>query len=267
MNLRHRNRNKADVPRTHFLVALFFCLFVVLILAAFAKAEEPVILHLGQSTDVLAVSALIDRFDSKETVITINPATESPVEIPAFVAYATACAKLSDATPLLAEVLGDVAATGQVRMAAAVALSRTGPEAIGAEPALNRLLAGTQVERRMAAGVIQGIGPAAASLVPALSPNLYSVSGDFHTQYWTCRALGAIGPEASHSVPDLAYLCEYGVASVRRNACLAIGLIAPGTDMEAYGREVLEKSRHDWIAPVRDAAEEGLANFHVNIND
>ena len=183
---------------------------------------------------------------------------EVPVPVPGFVVYARACAKLDGAVEPLVEVLANGSVTS--RLAAAVALAEIGVDAIAAEPVLRDMLSGTDIERRMAAGVIQGIGPAAEPLLDALAPNLYSEN--FHVQYWTCRALAAIGPAAANLTPDLCYLAENGVASVRRNACLALGDVAVGTEYEQLASETLTSVLdNEFLHPVKVAASTALANF------
>ena len=92
-----------------------------------------------------------------------------------------------------------------------------------AVPALIKLLEENSPEtRREAMYGLMGIGSAAGPAVPALIAMLSS--NDFHTQYWSCRALAKIGmPAAEPAIPILISMLTDGVASVRGNAAAALG--------------------------------------------
>ncbi|HUG68245.1 MAG TPA: HEAT repeat domain-containing protein, partial [Pirellulaceae bacterium] len=112
------------------------------------------------------------------------------------------------------------------RRAAAIALHDIQPPPKEAVPALVTLLIQNEPETRIAAMyAIIGLDPKpAASAMPSLHAMLDS--DDFHTQYWACRTIAAVGaPEALTTVPKLIELTATGVASVRSNAADAIGLI------------------------------------------
>lgn len=246
-----------DVCHLHFLIATLVLALLLFLLITQSESAEVIKYPAGVPDERAAVETLIDQFDSKDVVVTQHPVMEIPVYIPAFVVHARACAKLDGALEPLIEMLAG--GTLQSRVAAGVALKEIGADAIAASSVLRDMLGGTTQEKRLAAGVIEGIGREASSLIHCLTPNLYS--RDFHTQYWTCRALASIGPGACEAIPDLCYLVEYGVASVRKNACLALGSVSPGTDMESLALLTLEKASSDFSFPVRQAAEKALGNF------
>lgn len=79
-------------------------------------------------------------------------------------------------------------------------------------------------------GTLEGLGKVAAEAVPVIIPRL--ASEDFHSQYFACRALAAIGPPAKPAVAELIRLTREGVSSPRRHACLALGKIGPAVGEE-----------------------------------
>jgi HEAT repeat protein len=95
-----------------------------------------------------------------------------------------------------------------------------------------------------------GIGPEAKDAIPTVMKMLDS--DDFHTQYWACRALGAIGSEASCATGKLAHLVTSGVTSVRRNAAKALGNIGPSVGEE--GVHALLEGLNDPNQPVKQQA-------------
>jgi hypothetical protein len=206
----------------------------------------------GQPDDTLAIRTLVEKFDSPDVVIRTEPTL---VVQPAFVNYALACAKLDGAAPILAEVLAGGDYSQQARVAAAVALEAIGPDAIVAEPALRGMLSSPEEgENNLACGIIRGIGPDAVPLLPLVRALLNADS--FHTQYWACRAIAAMGEDASDATGDLCQLLTNQPASVRRNACIALGEVAVASPMVPEVVELLAKvAKEDPVAPVREAAE------------
>ncbi|MBP89098.1 MAG: hypothetical protein CMJ64_20675 [Planctomycetaceae bacterium] len=139
-----------------------------------------------------------------------------------------------------------------VKRCAALALGRIGAEAKAAVPALHELAKEDDgATRRVAIYALMAIGPASAPAMPTLAKTLRHE--DFHTQYWSCRAIGAIGaPAALPAVPTLIELLSTGNPSVKRNAADALGQIGP-----AAGERViapLVKLLNDKVQPVRRAA-------------
>lgn len=115
----------------------------------------------------------------------------------------------------------------QKRRCAGLALGRIGPEAEPAVDALTAmLLEDADKTRTIAIYALSRIGPKAGPTLPHLIRGLSH--SDFHTQYWSCRAIAAIGsPGALEAVPKLIELVSEGNASVRRNAAAALGNIGP----------------------------------------
>lgn len=109
----------------------------------------------------------------------------------------------------------------------ALSFGEIGSEAHAAVPVLHQLLLREESGVRIAAiYALRAIGPKAAPAMPDLINAL--ASADFHTQYWSCRAIAAIGePEALAAVPKLIELLATSNPSVRRNAAEALGLIGP----------------------------------------
>ncbi|MFO0905660.1 MAG: HEAT repeat domain-containing protein [Pirellulales bacterium] len=133
------------------------------------------------------------------------------------------------------------------------ALSGLGAQATPIIPDLIRILETDNPDnRRHVLAIIQALGPIAKDATPAIRKKLFHE--DFHTQYWACRAIGAIGPEAIAAAPDLGKLLSTRyAASVRRNAALALGLLGPG--IGRAGVEQLTDMLRDRNHPVRiDAA-------------
>lgn len=148
----------------------------------------------------------------------------------------------------------------EVRVEAAIALAKIGPEAIAAEPVLKEMLRGNnELDNALACGIIQGIGGRAVNLIDDIGMLL--AHENFHIQYWACRALGAIGPMAHRKALILGTMMLNEEASVRKNAAMAIGNIALGCSEEDFRAVIywLEYTiENDVCHPVREAAKEAL---------
>jgi HEAT repeat protein len=140
----------------------------------------------------------------------------------------------------------------QRRTAASLVIMILGPEAKDVLPALTEALQTADLETRRPAlmSALLGLGVEAKPAMPLMLEFLDDE--DFHTQYWACRVLGAIGPEAEVAVPKLVTLVQRSVASVRRNAAAALGRIGPGIGPQAL--EALIQALHDPLQPVREQA-------------
>lgn len=229
---------------------------VVLLLCVPVYGED-IILDANTPNEVLAVQVLIEKFDSLDIVIRTKPRGM----IPAFVIYAEAAAFFGDcAVDPLIKALGE---ESQIRVAAAIGLEAIGPAAIKATPQLIVMLAGSDRDNILACGIIRGIGPDAVKLVPLLRPLLDN--DNFHVQYWACRALNSIGPGAQMATPDLCRELLMGIASVRRNAAITLGNIAPGMTKRQLQETIdaLEVATQDKCQPVRVAATEALDKISV----
>ncbi|MGQ9607233.1 MAG: HEAT repeat domain-containing protein, partial [Thermogutta sp.] len=134
-----------------------------------------------------------------------------------------------------------------------------GAAGVPAVPRLIELLEKDDVRyRRTVIGALMSIGPAAAPAVPLLRKQLFSE--DFHTQYWSCRALGAIGaPAALEAVPDLIDRLKNGAASVKRNAAAALGKLGPDIGAEAVN--ALIEAVEDPLQPIREQAIQALGRI------
>ncbi|NMC18780.1 MAG: HEAT repeat domain-containing protein [Thermogutta sp.] len=134
-----------------------------------------------------------------------------------------------------------------------------GPAGAPAVPRLIELLEKDDPRyRRAVIGALMSIGPASAPAVPLLRKQLFSE--DFHTQYWSCRALGAIGaPAALEAVPDLIDRLKNGAASVKRNAAAALGRLGPDIGTEAL--QALIEAVDDPVQPVREQAIQALGRI------
>jgi HEAT repeat protein len=240
-------------------------LLVLLLLCAPAVAAVPVI-ELDEDTpnQVIAVEALIERFDDSDVIVRYVPWEHS---LPAFVAYAEAVATFGDCAvgPLMVALQDE---NPQVRVAAAIALEAVGPAAIEAKPLLIEMLQSDDDRTNiLACGIIRGIGPGAGELTDLLKSQL--CNQNFHVQYWSCRALGGIGTNAEPAVGMLSNLLVRGVASVRRNAATALGDIAVGLDQKSQDDivQALQLATTDWSHCVCVAAREALLkieNFKKN---
>jgi HEAT repeat protein len=135
-----------------------------------------------------------------------------------------------------------------------------GAEAAPAVPVAVEQLRRDQPERRTCfIYALMGIGPPAANAVPVLIQML-DKTDDFHTQYWSCRALGRIGlPAAKPAVPKLVRLVRDSAPSVRGNAAAALGNLGAGTGAEAVA--VLIAALDDRLDNVRRAAAVALGQF------
>lgn len=230
-------------------------MFSILFLLITAAGGSEIQLGPSQPDDTIAIRALVEKFDSEDIIIRTDPLL---VVQPAFVNYALACAKLEGAAPILAEVLDS--GSWQGRVAAAVGLEAIGPGAMVAEPVLRKMLTTPEEgENNLACGIIRGIGSDALPLLPLVRPLLNAES--FHTRYWACRAIAAMGEEAGEATADLCQLLTSDQpASVRRNACIALGEVAMASPLVSAAIEKLEKvAKEDPSAPVREAAEGALS--------
>jgi HEAT repeat protein len=205
--------------------------------------------------DVAAVQALIEQFDDTEIITRMEPWYDT---LPAFVVHAEAAASFGECAvdPLIVALRDE---NPQVRTAAAIALEAVGPAAIKAKPLLEEMLQ-SDIDHTniLACAIIRGIGPGAADLVDLVRARLHDEN--FHVQYWACRALGGIGLDAAHVVNDLLDCLTTGVASVRRNAALALGEITKTIDNNGPIIQALEQvKKNDRSVPVRDAARDALS--------
>jgi HEAT repeat protein len=209
--------------------------------------------------EVLAVQALIDCFDDTDYVFRVDPVLET---VPTFAIYAEAAASFGAcAVDPLIEALGG---SRQSRVAAAIGLEACGPLAIKARPELLKMFENDGRDSILACAIIRGIGPGAKEFVPQLTISLQA--DDFHVQYWACRALSSIGPDASPAAGALIEALHTGVASVRRNAAIALGNIAVNFDGKSKWAviQALRQTQKDYSAPVRGAAKEALHKLGAN---
>jgi len=208
--------------------------------------------------EVVTVQALIDRFDDTEIVVRTEPWYDTR---PAFVDHAEAVAAFGDCAvdPLIVALEDE---NPQVRVAAAVALEMIGPAAIKAKPILEEMLQSDDDRTNiLACGIIRGIGGPDAIELTELVVTLLD-NENFHVQYWACRALGGVGPRAAPvAAGKLIELLETGVASVRRNAAVALGDIAAGLEDQSVVIQALERTTKDYSHLVREAAEEALTKI------
>lgn len=173
--------------------------------------------HIG-SDDEAVIAGLLER---------LNDEALRSDDVPVWAFAARALGQLGPkSVPRLIAKLSAENRTG--RRGAAVALHDIKPPPTEALPALVILLKQNEPTTRIAAmyAILQ-LGP---RLAITAMPELQMMLGcdDFHTQYWSCRVIGAIGqPEALVAVPKLVDLTAAGVASVRVNAADAIGSIGP----------------------------------------
>lgn len=251
---------------------LLFVLFCCALTAASGVEPEcnsqTITIPLDTSTDTLAVQVLIEKFESTDYILRTDDEGHMMAIVPAFACYAQACAKLDGAAPILTEVLagGTPTANGpsmvysqQARVAAAIALEAIGPEAMVAWPTLAIMLHSPQErENIVALAVIRGIGPEAASLLTSVRTLLYAE--DFHTRYWACRAVAAMGDAGEPAAADLCLLLMMDEpASVRRNACIALGEVAPGSqEADIAVRLLAEVLATDYSHPVQVEAKVAL---------
>ena len=232
--------------------------FLVLLLVSPAFGEE-IRLDADTPNEVLAVQALIERFDDTDYVFRTDPLLEV---VPAFAIYAEAAASFGECAinPLIQALDG----SRQSRVAAAIGLAAIGPLAIKARPQLIEMLETGGRDSILACAIIQGIGPDAKEFVPQL--RLLLAADDFHVQYRACRALSAIGPGAGSTAGALIVALREGVASVRRNAAIALGNIAVELDGKSKWAviQALRQTQNDYSVPVREAAMEALRNLGAN---
>ncbi|MBC8351804.1 MAG: HEAT repeat domain-containing protein [Planctomycetes bacterium] len=191
-----------------------------------ARAAAAIALgHIGLDDDA-AIAALLVRLEDKEL---------RSDDTPVWAFAAQALGKLGPkSVPRLIEKLAADNRTG--RRAAAVTLHDIKPPPRQAVPALMTLLIQNEPETRIAAMyAIIALDPKQAA--PAMTSLRSMLNGDdFHTKYWACRTIGAIGaPEALDAVPKLLELTGTGVASVRSNAADAIGTIGVTVGSRAIG--------------------------------
>lgn len=249
--------------KRHFELICFIVIVTLfsLIVGTATVYGDDVILYPCQPDDSLAVWALVEEFDSEDVVWRYDPVL---IIQPAFVNYAISASKLDGAGPILTEVLAGVSPDGlpyswQERVAAGCGLEAMGSEAIVAEPVLREMLeSDVRGEIVLALGIVRGIGPGAASLLEPVRAHLAASS--FHTRYWACRALGAIGWRASDATADLCDLLRSDQpASVRRNACAALGRVAGcSPDLDRACFLLIHVAMNDQCQPVRVEAEAAL---------
>jgi len=252
---------------------LFVVMLVIVLLISGAVFGGERIVPLEKPADTIAVETLIAQFDSQDVILRTDADGCLMYAIPAFSCYAEACAKLDGCVPLLIDVLGTPTdpnppegfipvVSPQARLAAACALEAVGPEAIQAEPLLRTMLETPDVrENIMALGIIRGIGPDAASLLGPVRTLLYAEN--FHVRYWACRAVASMGDAGEPAVADLCLLLMMDEpASVRRNACIALGEVAGCSVNLGPAVRVLEEiAADDYSHPVRVAARAALEKF------
>ena len=138
------------------------------------------------------------------------------------------------------------------------ALVLLGPQAKPAAAPIAALASRTKPPMRwLALEALRDLGPASAGVQQTMLKLLDD--DNFHTQYWACRVLGAIGSQAAKAAPALQKKAENGVASVRRNAIAALGDIGP-----AAGEDALQTLRTRLFDPrqlVKEAAAEALGKW------
>ena len=130
----------------------------------------------------------------------------------------------ADAVPALIEALRDT--TEVIGKAAAEALGRIGPAAVDGVPALIAALSDDNEAIRVAAvGALGRIGPAAADAVPALIEALSDDNDAIRVA--AAKALSRIGLAAGDAVPALIEALRDAHAGVRKAAAEALGWIGP----------------------------------------
>jgi HEAT repeat protein len=142
---------------------------------------------------------------------------------------------------------------------AMLALEALGPKAAPVVPQLAQLLERDNPDnRRHILSIFRAIGPGSKPALPAIRAKLFH--DDFHTQYWACRAVGAIGAEAIEAAPDLRQLLRPNyTASARRNAAIALGLL--GSNLDERSVDALVTTLRDRIHPVREEAARALGRL------
>jgi HEAT repeat protein len=254
-----------------------FVLILLLLLVSPAFGDN-IFLDENTPNEVLAVRLLVDHFSDTGYVIRTEPRVDNskgPGYVispgpwlkytPAFVVYADLAAAYGDCA--VAPLIEALEEDGQIRMAAAVGLEKIGPTAMRAKPQLIEMLNSSSVtDNILACGIIRGIGPDAVEFTSLLGAQLDNEN--FHAQYWACRALSAIGPGAGPSADQLIVVLREGVASVRRNAAIALGSIAVDLDGKSKCAVInaLEQSKKDYSAPVREAVLEALRKLRTITN-
>lgn len=158
----------------------------------------------------------------------------------------------AQAVPALTELLPT---GGPVSVAAARALSRFGPEARSAVPALLKLMKeGEESQVRWnAVRTLGKIGPGAREAVPELIAALKD--RDDHVREHAAEALGDIGPEAREGVPALIEILKDPIARVRRDAARSLGQIGPAAKVAL---PALKGLLNDEDPQVRQAATRAL---------
>jgi HEAT repeat protein len=148
------------------------------------------------------------------------------------------------AVPALGEALKD---QGEwVRVGAAEALGRIGPEAKSAVPALVEALKDQIVGvRRRAAEALGIIGSEAKSAVPALVEALKGQ--DAEVREGAAEALGRIGPEAKSAVPALGEALKDQDKWVRLRAAEALGIIGPAAKSAVPALVEALKDQDVWV--------------------
>ena len=161
------------------------------------------------------------------------------------------------AVPLLQDAVRDD--QPQVRRSAALTICLLGPEAREVVPALIEAFADADLGTRRPF-LMNALLCTREHALPALPlMREFLDDEDFHTQYWACRVLAALGPQAAPAAPRLIELVADGVTSVRRNAALALGQIGPA--IGAAGLQVLIRALRDPSQIVREDAVIALGNL------
>ncbi|NQU25417.1 MAG: HEAT repeat domain-containing protein [Candidatus Nealsonbacteria bacterium] len=153
--------------------------------------------------------------------------------------------KARTAAPLLVEALNDKDIG--VRIAAAEALWKVDGNADAAVPVLTRELEEKGMSRLWAADALSRIGPEAKDAVPALRTMLSTCTGPWLGA--AMHALGNIGPEASAAVPDLVELLDDNPN--RRSTTAAVALWKINRYPHAIPILIAEAKRNDGSLPYR----------------
>jgi HEAT repeat protein len=169
---------------------------------------------------------------------------------------------------ILAPVLADVLKSdksAEIRVAAAVALGRTGENA---KSVLNSMIDGLKdpepTVRVAVAESLGRIGDEAKVAVPALKALLKD--SDPGVRLAAAFALGRVGPEGATAVPELAVaLASDADATVRKEAARAFALL--GLDAKSAVPALAKALREDKVAEVRQHAALALGKMHGETRD
>ncbi|GAB6165043.1 hypothetical protein JCM19992_10430 [Thermostilla marina] len=130
-------------------------------------------------------------------------------------------------------------------------LYEAAPNDSDAAKALGKTVARGGLKSQVAAlAVLVRLGKNALPAKESVRQALYAEN--FHAQYWACRVLAKIGPEAADTIPDLIDRLENGAVSVRRNAAIALGRV--GTKDSGKVVPPLIAALDDPMQPVREQA-------------